>query len=161
MQWNIGGWGNRLHAIQAADAVVGGQTPGSIEPGRWYDIRIEVRDRTVRGFIDGVLVQERTLPRVDRVLAVSGRDERTGDVILKVVNSAPEPQRMQVRFAGAPTRTRQGTVTILTSADPLDENTFEDPSKIVPRTVPLTTRGSDFTHTFPPYSLSVIRLDGR
>lgn len=34
VQWNIGGWGNRLHAIQAADAVVGGQTPGSIEPGR-------------------------------------------------------------------------------------------------------------------------------
>lgn len=161
VQWNIGGWGNRLHAIQAADAVVGGQTPGSVEAGRWYDIRIEVRDRTVRGFLDGVLVQERTLPRVDRVLAVGGRDEGTGDVILKVVNSAPEPQRMQVRFEGTPARRRQGTLTVLTSADPLDENTFEDPSKVVPRTAPLTTSGNAFTHVFPPYSLSIIRLDGR
>ncbi|MDQ3488190.1 MAG: hypothetical protein M3468_10715 [Acidobacteriota bacterium] len=32
-------------------------------------------------------MQEQTLPRIDKVLAISGRDDKTGDIIVKVVNS--------------------------------------------------------------------------
>jgi alpha-L-arabinofuranosidase len=161
VQWNVGGWGNRLHAVQVADAVVGEQTPGTIETGRWYDLKIEVRGRTVRGFLDGALVQERTLPRVDRVLAVSGRDEKTGDIILKVVNSAPESQRLTLDVKGVANLGGQGTVTVLSSTNPLDENTFEQPEKIVPRTSPLRVTGTSFAHTFPAYSLTILRIAGK
>ena len=208
VQWNIGGWGNRRHAVQAGDAVVGEFVNGSVETGRWYDIRIEVRDRTVRGFLDGALVMERTLPRIDRVLAIAGKDERTGDIVLKVVNSAPEaapmslaltglaagarqgtatvltsskpedentfdeptkivpkvvnsaPEAapMSLALAGLPAGARQGTAIVLTSAKPEDENTFDEPTKIVPKTTPLSFSGPTFTHTFPAYSLTVIRV---
>jgi alpha-L-arabinofuranosidase len=157
VQWNIGGWGNRLHAVQAADAVVGEQTPGTIETGRWYDIRIEVKDRTVRGFLDGALVQERTLPRIDRVLAVAGRDAASRDIIVKVVNSAPDAQSMEIRLDGLAKPATTGTLTIL-SGDPFDENTFEAPTKIVPRTSPLRIGQGPFTHTFPAHSLSILRI---
>ncbi len=100
VQWNVGGWGNRRHAVQVTDAVVGEFTPGSVETGRWYDIRVEVRDRTVRGFLDGVLVQERTLPRIDKVLSIAGRDDKTGDIVIKVVNSAPDAAPMSVVLKG-------------------------------------------------------------
>jgi alpha-L-arabinofuranosidase len=161
VQWNVGGWGNRLHAVQVADAVVGQQTAGSIDTGRWYDLRIEVRGRTVRGFLDGALVQERTLPRVDRVLAVGGRDQKTGDIILKVVNSVPEPQPMTLDLKGVATVGARGTVTVLTSANPLEENTFEAPEKIVPQTSPLRVSGTSFVHTFPAYSLTILRIAAR
>ena len=157
VQWNVGGWGNTRHAVQAADAVVGEQVRGSIETGRWYDIRIEVRDRTVRGYLDGQLVQERTLPRIDKVLAISGRDDRTGDIVLKVVNSAPEAAVMRMNLVGVKSLTA-GTATVLTSADPLAENTFEEPTKIVPTTTTLAVGGASIAHTFPPYSLSILRL---
>ena len=160
VQWNLGGWGNRLHAVQVADAVVGEQTPGVVETGRWYDIRIDVRDRTVRGFVDGALVQERTLPRVDRILAVGGRDDRTGDIVLKVVNSAPETQSMTLRLDGVAPAGRQATATTLTG-DPLAENTFDEPTKIVPRSVPLKLGASAFTYAFPAHSLTVIRVPAR
>lgn len=160
VQWNVGGWGNRLHAIQAADAVVGAQTPGSIETGRWYDLKIEVRDRTVRGYLDGQLVQERTLPRIDRVLAVGGRDDRTGDVILKVVNSAPEAQPMMIDLRGVETPGSTATVTVLAGA-PLDENTFEEPTKIVPATSTVRVTAPRIAHTFPPYSLTILRIPSR
>jgi alpha-L-arabinofuranosidase len=156
VQWNIGGWGNTRHAVQAADAVVGESIRGSIEAGRWYDIRIEVRDRTIRGYLDGEFVMERTLPRIDKVLAIAGRDDRSGDIILKVVNSAPEPAAMTLNFSGVPSLSG-GTVTVLTG-DPLDENTFEEPTKVVPRANPISARGNAISHTFPPYSLSVVRL---
>ena len=42
--WNIGGWGNTRHAIEM-DGNRGNDVPGSIETGRWYDIRIEVQGR--------------------------------------------------------------------------------------------------------------------
>ena len=53
VQWNVGGWGNTRHAVQVGDAVVGEQTAGTIETGRWYDLKIEVSGRTVRGYLDG------------------------------------------------------------------------------------------------------------
>jgi alpha-L-arabinofuranosidase len=160
VQWNVGGWGNTRHAVQAADAVVGEQVRGSVETGRWYDIRVEVRDRTVRGYLDGQLIMERTLPRIDKVLAIAGRDEKTGDVIVKVVNSAPEAAPMTININGV-ARLSAGTVTVLTSNDPLDENSFEQPKKITPTTTSISVSGRSIAHTFPPYSLSVIRLSAR
>jgi alpha-N-arabinofuranosidase len=161
VQWNVGGWGNRLHAVQVADAVVGTQTPGAIETGRWYDLKIEVRGRTVRGYLDGVLVQERTLPRIDRVLAISGRDDRTGDIIVKVVNSAAEPQAMTLQFKGVSKLGPRATLIVLTSDNPLDENTFEQPMKVAPKTAALELTGPTLAHTFPPHSLSIIRVSTR
>ena len=59
--FNIGGWGNTLHGIEntmAASKSTTKTAAGSIEKGRWYDIRIEVRDTQVRAFIDGKLVHD-------------------------------------------------------------------------------------------------------
>jgi alpha-L-arabinofuranosidase len=160
VQWNVGGWGNTRHAVQAADAVVGEPVRGTIDSGRWYDIRIEVRDRTLRGYLDGQLVQERTLPRIDKVLAIAGLDSKSGDIIVKVVNSAAEPAPMVVNVVGGPSP-GSGTVTVLASDNPLDENSFEQPAKVVPRTSRLEVRGPAIPHTFPPYSLSIIRMKPR
>lgn len=161
VQWNVGGWGNRLHAVQVADAVVGEQTPGTIETGRWYDLKVEVRGRTVRGFIDGVLVQERALARIDRILAISGRDDKTGDIVIKVVNSGADPQTMALQINGVRKFGNRASVTLLTSDNPLDENTFEQPTRIVPQTTALKFAGPSLAHTFPPHSLSIIRVATR
>lgn len=155
VQWNVGGWGNTRHAVQAADAVVGESVRGTIETGRWYDIRIEVRDRTVRGYLDGEIVMERTLPRIDTVLAIAGRDE-TGDIVVKVVNSAPEAAAMTLTLNGVKSLA-SATATVLTSDDPLDENTFEEPTKIVPKTSTVPVRGTSMSYTFPAYSLTIVR----
>lgn len=157
VQWNVGGWNNRQTALQAGDTIVGRAMQHSVETGRWYDVRVEVRDRTVRGFLDGQLISEATYPRVDTVLGIAGRDDRSGDIILKVVNTAAEPATMIVRLDGG-RPTGQGHVTVLTSASPTDENSFETPSKIVPVTTSLGRLAESFTHTFPAQSLSVLRI---
>jgi alpha-L-arabinofuranosidase len=160
VQWNVGGWGNRQHAVQVADAPVGEFTLGTIETGRWYDLKIEVSGRTVRGYLDGKLVQERTLPRIDRVLAVAGRDDKSGDIIVKVVNAAAEPQAMTLELNGVQ-KLGRATMTVLTSDSPLDENTFEQPEKIVPRVTPLAIKSATMPHTFPAHSLTILRVATR
>lgn len=160
-QWNVGGWNNHQHAIQTGDAIVGKALRGSVEEGRWYDVKVEVKDRTVRGYLDGQLVQEETLPRVDTVLAIAGRDDASGDIIMKVVNSGPKAAGMAVKISGAAKIQPGASVTVLTSADMRAENSFEEPRKIAPVTQTISGAGAEFRHEFPPYSLSILRLKTR
>jgi alpha-L-arabinofuranosidase len=158
VQWNVAGWGNTQSAIQAGDSIVGRAVRGGIETGRWYDLRLEVRGRTVRGYLDGQLLNEATYPRIDTVLAVAGRDDRTGEVVIKVLNTGDEPAEVSFDLAGAVRVAPTGELTVLSSPNPADENSFETPRKIVPVTTTISGLARTFTRTLPPYSLSILRL---
>jgi alpha-L-arabinofuranosidase len=160
VQFNIGGWGNTTHAIQANNAVVG-RRRGKIESNRWYDIRVETTGRVVKAYLDNELMMTETLPRVDTVLATSGKDEKTGEIILKVVNNGPEAAPMDLTLDGVTTVDPSATLTVLTSANPNDENTFENPNRIVPKTTRIDGVAKKFRREFPPYSLSILRIKAR
>ncbi|MEO6223917.1 MAG: alpha-L-arabinofuranosidase C-terminal domain-containing protein [Vicinamibacterales bacterium] len=161
VQWNVAGWGNTQSAIQASDAIVGRAVRHRVDTGRWYDLRLELRGRTVRGYIDGVLLNEATYPRIDTVLAIAGRDARSGEVIIKALNTGPDAASVTFDIAGAPRVAATGQLTTLSSPSPMDENSFETPSKIVPVASTVTGLGKSFTRTLPPYSLSILRVGTR
>ena len=55
---NLGGWGNTLHAIEKGTpgvrwGVFGSQISGSIETGKWYDIRIRCEGNHFQVWLDG------------------------------------------------------------------------------------------------------------
>jgi alpha-L-arabinofuranosidase len=158
VQWNVGGWGNTQSALQAGDTIVGRAVRGQIETGRWYELRLEVRGRTVRGYLDGQLLNEATYPRVDTVLAIAGRDDRRGEVVIKAINTGPDAASITFDLAGAPRVAATGHLTVLSSPDPNDENSFEAPAKIAPVTTTISGLARTFTRTLPPYSLSVLRV---
>ena len=161
VQWNVAGWNNTQSAIQAGDAIVGRGVRHRIETGRWYDLRLEVRDRTVRGYVDGQLINEATYPRIDTVLAIAGRDDRSGDVVLKMINSGDAPASIIVNLANAGSVPSTARLITMQSPRPTDENSFGEPRKIVPVETQLTGAGRTVAHTLPPYSLSVIRIAAR
>jgi hypothetical protein len=57
--WNLGGWGNTRHGIEAPGTSTE-QVAGSIETGRWYDIKVELSGDKVRAYLDNQLVQTAT-----------------------------------------------------------------------------------------------------
>ncbi|MDQ3812679.1 MAG: family 43 glycosylhydrolase [Armatimonadota bacterium] len=57
--WNLGGWGNTRHAIEAPGTAAE-PVAGKIETGRWYDIKIELKGNMIRAFLDNQLVQTAT-----------------------------------------------------------------------------------------------------
>ena len=90
--WNLGGFGNTQSVIEKA--VGGGKTtiassPDTIETGRTYDIKIEVRGRRIVTWLDGRKVNDfvDTSDVVEPLYQVMTRDEDTGEVVLKVVNA--------------------------------------------------------------------------
>jgi alpha-L-arabinofuranosidase len=88
----------------------------------------------------------------------ASRDQKSGEVILKVVNNAPEPKTTQVRIEGVKRVASRGKETILTAKQLTDENSIAEPKKIVPVSSTLKDVGASFRHTFSPYSLTILRL---
>ena len=156
--WNLGGWGNTQHAIEFNQTPVGSPVPASIERNRWYDVKIELSGPRIRCFLDGKLIHDAIVPRAQKFFAVAGPDASNGDLIIKVINLGSDAVSAQLKLDGVRFVSNSAQMTVLTSANPADNNSLERPTKIQPRESSLTIRDGQFTHEFPAYSLTVLRL---
>ncbi len=160
--WNIGGWGNREHAIERSigggKSIVGERVPGSVETGRWYDVRIEVRGSRIRCYLDGQLVHDVQDVAGRAVHAVASRNSRTGEIILKVVNASDQPVDTEFDLQGSRQLASQGTLVVLTGSSPDDENSLQEPTRVAPVQKRLTGLSNRFRQTLPAHSLSVYIL---
>jgi alpha-L-arabinofuranosidase len=157
--WNIGGWGNTADAIEAGERL--GSKPGSVETGRWYDLKVVVTGNHVQCYRDGKVEHDIDYDLVGDVAslyAVTARDDRTGDLILKVVNVNHKPLETEIKIEGATNLTGKGTAVVLTSEDSTDENSLDNPTKVSPTTAPVTFSGTTWRRSFPGNSFTVLRL---
>lgn len=93
-----------------------------------------------------------------RFYASATQDEQAGDVILKVVNVTDQAQTASISLQGVTCNGSTAKVTTLSSDKLTNENTLDEPSKIVPVTRSLAVSGSDLSYEFAPYSLTIIRV---
>jgi len=154
--WNLGGWGNTRHAIELG-GVVGNGVRGRIETGRWYDIRIELTGSRIRCFLDGKLIHD-VKGQMKSLYAVAGLARPSGDIILKVVNVSNSSHDTQIDLRGTGPAIKSATATVLTSADPADENSLDQPEKVAPITRPVDITTPKFRYAFPAHSVTVLRL---
>ena len=157
VQWNLGGWGNYQHAVETDDSIVGPPVVAKIEADRWYDVMIEIEGRRLRCYLDGAPISDVAVPSPETVLAIGGRDEKSGDVILKILNTTGGVVDATVRLDGAAHVAPEGQLTVLTSSRAEDENSFEGPNKIAPVSRPIPT-GDRSVLSLAPYSLNILRL---
>jgi alpha-L-arabinofuranosidase len=157
--WNIGGWGNTADAIEAGGQL--GRKPGRIETGHWYDLKVVVKGEHVQCYRDGKLEYDLDYDagsEVQSLYAVTARDNKTGDLILKVVNVDSKPLETEIKIQGAPNLIGNGTALVLTSKESTDENSLENPTRVSPKAERVSITGSTFKHSFPGNSLTVLRL---
>jgi len=155
--WNIGGWGDTEHSLQG-DGLVENHVHGSIETGRWYDIRIELRGGSVKAFLDGKLVHEAENKPVATFYAAAGRDQRAGELVVQMVNPFGTPQTTLIKLNGLGKTSQKARVITLTNANPDAENTFDSPYAVAPQTSEFVGVAPEFSYTLPPYSLTTFRI---
>jgi alpha-L-arabinofuranosidase len=162
--WNVGGWRNTMTRCEAAEEggrePYGPSSPFRVETGRWYDLRLEVRGRHVRGFVDGNLVTEATQePRMapTPTFASATYAMASHTVIVKVVNAGKDPLDMAINLRGAGHVDPNGTATVL-AGDPRAVNTVEQPTNVAPESEAVTDASASFRRTFPPHSFTLLRL---
>jgi len=156
--WNIAGERSSLRL-----GILDNTSDVTLEVGRWYDVKLEIKGSTVKGYIDGKLVQEVSPATLEaKALNVSAmKDDKSGDIIVKVVNSAYSPISTKIALNGATGLTGKGSATVLTSPSSLDENTLENPKKVSPKTEAVKFKGNVIARSFPANSLTVLRLPVR
>jgi alpha-L-arabinofuranosidase len=93
--------------------------------------------------------------------ATASRDEKSDEVIIKVVNSAAEPVDAAVQIKGAGEIASKADVTVLAGAKLSDENSFAEPKKVVPMSLAIEGVAPEFKYTFKPWSVTVLRIAAR
>jgi alpha-N-arabinofuranosidase len=90
--------------------------------------------------------------------ATASREEKSGEVIIKVVNSAAEPVEAAVQLQGAGKVSDKADVTVLAGANLADENSIAEPKKVAPVSSSIDGVGAEFKYTFKPWSVTVLRI---
>jgi len=157
-RWDIGGYNNTVYYLEMG--LFTESLPCNIEPGVWHEVKMEVSSNSFKGYLDGKLIQSVSDEniKIKGLSASASHDDKSGDIILKVVNSASGPVKTQIDLKGANNLTGSGKAIILTSASPLDENTLDEPTKVSPKTELLKFSGTTIKRSFQGNSLTVIRL---
>lgn len=160
--WNIGGWGNRQHGIERCEgggkSGMGSQVSGSIETGKWYDVRVQVKGNNIQCFLDGKKIHEVEYQKTQSIHVSASQVAMSNEVILKVVNSSATAQRVGIQLSGISKLAAEGQEVVLTSEKPEDENSITEPTKVSPVRKTFACPGPEFSHEFPGNSVSVLRL---
>jgi alpha-L-arabinofuranosidase len=114
-------------------------------------------DRVLPVELTGVLPTEKQHPRF---YATAAHDDKTGELILKVVNASSARVEAAIQVSGAAKLGRKASVTQLTAALS-DENSLAAPKKVAPVSTLLGIPGPRIDYGFLPYSMTIIRVPVR
>lgn len=77
---------------------------------------------------------------------------------MALANPGGTPLTTRINLAGANNAALDARTIVLTSANPDDENSFDEPEKIAPREERLRVTAPEFEHTLPAWSFTLMRI---
>lgn len=161
--FNIGGWFNSRTAVEIVKGgrnagMVGDSVSQSIEKDKWYDIKIVASPSKIELFIDGKLTLTHTPSSHPMQFISAGYDEKSGEIIVKIVNADEKPYKTDIKIDGAKKIAPSGKIISLSAKSGSDENSFEEPLKISPIESKYNNFGKSFNYEFPPFSYTIFRI---
>jgi alpha-N-arabinofuranosidase len=85
-------------------------------------------------------------------------DEKTKEIIVKIVNASDKQQPVNMVFEGVKKLEAKGKITILKSDDLQKVNSLDKPAEIAPKEEVVQAKGKKINVSLAPYSLSVLRI---
>ncbi len=160
----IGGWDNTAHGVETfvdGDKKLLVKTDGKIEAGIWYDIEIRIKDNMATLILGGKTIHKFQIPcrgSHEKIYASVSKDIKNQNLIVKVVNISDVSENVEIDIKGLGVKPGEIQTLCLTSEDEWDENTLEDPVKIVPVKGTSEIKGSNFSYQFSANSFTVLRI---
>ena len=160
--WNIGGWANTKHAIEqnvGGSKTVLAEAAGSVNNNQWYDIRIEVTKTKLKFYLDNVLIHSLDNSSKQLLYTSATLDESNHQLYLKVINPSTTDVISGLNMTGMTNNMITGKVTVLTSSNPLDENSLTNKTSIVPVETSVSYPANSFSYTFKANSFTILQLN--
>lgn len=162
--YNIGCWTGQAVAVKE---YMDGSNAGalahaveySIEPQKWYNLKLVVTPQKSTLYIDGKQLLS-YVPKglMPKYAIASGIDERTKELVLKVVNRMPVSYSPEIRIEGAGNIAKVGKSISLCAKSEKEENSFKYPHKIYPIEKKFEGFSKCFRYNFAPYSYTILRI---
>ncbi len=163
MRVHIGSWWNAACVFEKVENgyEVAGLTDQKrlarpMETGKWYDVRLEVGMDKVDCYLNDTLLMSYEEPK--KLFALAGRDQRNGDIILKVVNAKETAFKTTVKLDGISKPGDLGQLTTLSADDLKAENSFSQPKKYIPQQEKIVIEGHQFEMEWKPFSINILRI---
>ena len=158
---NFGGWTNSQHAIEQISnggKLLADSKRGRVEPGRWYDVTLQVAGDSVKAWLDNELVFDTVLKHDDTkgVFSSATIDDTNGELIVKVANTSDAATTAQLRLKNF--KPTCASVVRLAANDGMEENTLNTPTTIHPVEQLLSPENGSVLLDVPPYSLNIVRI---
>jgi alpha-N-arabinofuranosidase len=115
----------------------------------------------MRGRPGGVGEQTQTVQDVPSLFYNVTRNTKTGVIYLKVVNAVGTPQPVRVKISGVTAVESTGQAVEMSAGRLEETNSITEPTKILPVTKKVDGLSTDFTRTFPAYSITILQLKGK
>lgn len=159
---NVAGWNNMTTAFQPilrgrTNDVIGRTVRQSVDTDRWYDIKLVVTPELVTLYVGGEEITSAKPVSQARYFCQTGYDVHKGELIIKVVNGTDKPYTRGFEIEGAHRINPEGKVITL-SGNALEENSFEQPTKLVPVESTFNGFGETFSYEFAPMSYTILRI---
>jgi len=155
--FQIGGDGNKTIKAQGDGFTKGDMEKWTMENNRWYEAKVEVKGDEVALAIDNKEIMKVTYRALQTLYPSIGRNEESKEIIVKIVNLSLENQKTHFKIQGAELEPT-GKVIVLTSKSPDDQNSLEEPNKVIPQELAVPNVSGDFEYEFPACSVNILRL---
>lgn len=163
---NYGAAGNSFSALQGqpAEGIAtkgGGDLQGAIENNRWYEIRLDLTKNSAEMYLDGKRVSRIEAEALANFFATAGVQEKSSHVVVRATNYHPTPIRTTIQLKGVQSVSPNGRHTVIHAGKPTDENSLDEPKRIVPQSHPLDNCAPSFEVTLPPFSVNVLEIPAK
>lgn len=163
--WNIGGWNNTVSCLQKvsggtkSDQIAGTVTGCQISDGEKYKIKIVVKDRNVKCYLDDILYVDYNIPETEgsESYQVVSTD-KTGDVIVKLVNVTGSDKTFAIDVTGAGEISDEADVDVVAGQSETDDNILGKEEAVTLKSDKVTGIKDKFNYTVPRYSVTVLRI---
>lgn len=159
MFWELGAWQNLDMAV--TEVVKGrgsclAQYTFSVEQNRVYKLELKVDGRNIQTFVDGVQYHNVDLkPVLVEPLYTSASVKNDGTVILKAVNLLDSEKETTVRLYGMERKKKTGKLIRMAGYRLDDENSFEEPEKVAPKTQDFVLEEEETVLKIPAHSVNI------
>jgi alpha-L-arabinofuranosidase len=151
----LGNWGNHVHTIEGMNLAE--ERRGSLEPGKWHEVRISVRGQSVNVLLDGKLATGGTQQPIPVLCASAQRTANGSTIVLRLINNGPVPLDTLIDL-GAVKPTGNAAGWILSHATPEATNTEDQAESVFPKPLLWDKVGPRHNRRLPAFSLSVVSI---
>jgi alpha-L-arabinofuranosidase len=128
----------------------------NIDSNAFNNMKIVAGENKIECYLNGKMVNTYTVEPFPAVASVAAVDEKTNEVIIKIINISGKDETVKINLDQNVNSTARGW--ILTSDDKNDTNSFENKTKVSPKQFVIDDISPEFEYNAPKYSFSVIRI---